>query len=98
MEKYQPQIFMHDVKKIYLVKFIDPTSTCEWSAITDAIKEKPLECVTIGFVAFKDKKNTVISSEYSFDEDGNLTVGNKTVIPNSCITQMKIISHDKKIF
>lgn len=99
MAKLVPLIFMNEFKTIYLVKFVDPTSHCEWSPLTDSINDKPLECVTIGFIASKDKHNTVISSEYSVDmETGELTIGNKTVIPNSCIIKMKRILNVKQVF
>jgi hypothetical protein len=82
--KYSPYI-------IYKVEWTDILSCSDWLPSHKAKDEKPAQCVSIGFIAYQDKENTVISNEYSLTEDG-FDIGNKTTIPNSNIINIKKIS------
>jgi hypothetical protein len=80
----------HSQHTIYKVEWTDILSCSDWLPSHKAKDEKPAQCVSIGFIAYKDKYNTVISNEYSLTEDG-FDIGNKTTIPNTNIVNIKKI-------
>jgi hypothetical protein len=79
---------------IYQIDWIDIVSCSEWLPYLDAKDEEPVPCVSIGFIAYRDKNKIVISSEYSLKEK-SFEIGNKTTIPIDNILSIKKIWEQK---
>jgi hypothetical protein len=69
----------------------DPTSNPEWMNLKKALEENYSWCDDIGYLLFKDKRRVIIFASHSFDDDGELTVGNITVYPRGCVKKIEVL-------
>ena len=67
----------------------DPTSMSEWMSLDKALNQNFSWCDDIGYLLYKDQKKLIIFASHSFDDDGNLEVGNITVYPRSVVKKIE---------
>ena len=67
----------------------DPTSMSEWMSLKKALEQTYSWCDDIGYLLYKDQKKLIIFASHSFDDDGELTVGNTTVYPRSVVKKIE---------
>jgi hypothetical protein len=67
----------------------DPTSMSEWMSLNKALEQTYSWCDDIGYLLYKDQKKLIIFASHSFDDDGELTVGNITVYPRSVVKKIE---------
>ena len=70
----------------------DINSDAAWQPMDAAKKSQPTICVSTGWLLLKNKKVTIICSDFNYDESDNATisdVGNVTTIPTCNILSMK---------
>ena len=67
----------------------DPTSMSEWMSLDKALDQNFSWCDDIGYLLYKDQKKLIIFASHSFDDDGELTVGNITVYPRSVVKKIE---------
>lgn len=70
----------------------DINSDAAWQTMDAAKKSQPTICVSTGWLLLKNKKVTIICSDFNYDESDNETisdVGNVTTIPTCNILSMK---------
>ena len=48
-------------------------------------------CEDTGYLLHKDQKKVIIFASHSFDDDGELTVGNTTVYPRSVVKKIEVL-------
>ena len=76
----------------YLIYWEDIQSDSGWRTLKDIQDSKPAICVSTGWLLLKNKKVTIICSDFNYDESDNATisdVGNVTTIPTCNILSMK---------
>jgi hypothetical protein len=81
--------FKHDLYKIY---WEDICSDSGWADSTEFERMNVSHCISIGFIFKKNKKYLWIFSSYEIDNLGEITYGDRTVIPLSNITTMEKIN------
>jgi hypothetical protein len=81
-------------KKFVLITWEDICSYSDWKNIDTAKKDTVAICYSAGFIIEKNKKNTIICSDWSSDIDG-IEVGNRNVIPNSVIKKVEVLYEQK---
>jgi hypothetical protein len=69
----------------------DPTSNPEWMSLNKALEQTYSWCDDIGYLLYKDQKKVIIFASHSFDDDGELTVGNTTVYPRSVVKKIEVL-------
>jgi len=69
----------------------DPTSNPEWMSLKKALEENYSWCDDIGYLLYKDQKKVIIFASHSFDDDGELTVGNTTVYSRSVVKKIEVL-------
>ena len=69
----------------------DPTSNSEWMSLNKALEQTYSWCDDIGYLLYKDQKKVIIFASHSFDDDGELTVGNTTVYPRSVVKKIEVL-------
>jgi hypothetical protein len=67
----------------------DPTSMSEWMSLDKALDQNFSWCDDIGYLLYKDQKKLIIFASHSFDDDGNLEVGNITEDPRSVVKKIE---------
>ena len=67
----------------------DPTSMSEWMSLDKALDQNFSWCDDIGYLLYKDQKKLIIFASHSFDDDGELTVGNTTTYPRSVVKKIE---------
>ena len=67
----------------------DPTSMSEWMSLDKALDQNFSWCDDIGYLLYKDQKKLIIFASHSFDDDGNLEVGNITIYPRSVVKKIE---------
>jgi hypothetical protein len=78
-------------KKLVKIHAWDLTAFTDWTEINKALKEEmSIPCFT-GYIIYKDKHQTIITSDYDFDKDGSITVGNRTIIPTKVIKKIEVL-------
>lgn len=82
-------------KKFVLITWEDICAFNDWKNLDAAKKDNVAICYSTGFIISRDKKNTIICSDWSFDVDG-IEVGNRNVIPNSVIKKIEVLYEQKK--
>ena len=60
-----------------------------WQDPTSALEQTYSWCDDIGYLLYKDQKKLIIFASHSFDDDGELTVGNLTVYPRSVVKKIE---------
>ena len=78
--------FKYKRVKIY---WKDPTSNPEWMNLKKALEENYSYCEDTGYLLFKDSRRVIIFASHSFDDDGELTVGNITVYPRGVVKKIE---------
>ena len=74
--------------KIY---WIDIVSNPEWMSLDKAKDQVYSFCEDTGYLLHKDQKKLIIFASHSFDDDGELTVGNTTVYPRSVVKKIEVL-------
>ena len=69
----------------------DPISNSEWMSLNKALEQTYSWCDDIGYLLYKDQKKVIIFASHSFDDDGELTVGNTTVYPRSVVKKIEVL-------
>lgn len=82
-------------KKFVLITWEDICAFNDWKNLDAAKKDSVAICYSAGFIIEKNKKNTVICSDWSMDGEGT-EVGNRNVIPNSVIKKIEVLYEHKK--
>ena len=90
-------IFMTSSKpkfKYKRVKIIwqDIISNSEWVSLEKAKQQVYSFCEDTGYLLYKDQKKVIIFASHSFDDDGELTVGNTTVYPRSVVKKIEVLN------
>ena len=69
----------------------DPTSNSEWMSLNKALEQTYSWCDDIGYLLYKDQKKVIIFASHSFDDDGELSVGNTTTYPRSVVKKIEVL-------
>ena len=71
----------------------DIVSNPEWMTLKKALEEKVYSWCDDTLVIFylKIKRRVIIFASHSFDDDGELTVGNTTVYPRSVVKKIEVL-------
>jgi hypothetical protein len=77
-------------KKFVLITWEDICAFSDWKNLESAKKDNVVICYSAGFIIEKNKKNTIICSDWSNDTEGT-EVGNRNVIPNSVIRKIEVL-------
>ena len=84
----KPNKFKYKQVKII---WIDIISSSEWMSLEKATNQVYSFCEDIGYLLYKDQKKVIIFASHSFDDDGDLTVGNTTVYPRSVVKKIEVL-------
>ena len=95
--KFNQMIFMKSTgKKIKNFKYKrvkiywqDIVSNPEWMTLNKAKDLVFSWCEDTGYLLFKDSRRVIIFASHSFDDDGELTVGNITVYPRGVVKKIE---------
>jgi hypothetical protein len=60
-------------------------------SLKKALEQTYSWCDDIGYLLYKDQKKLIIFASHSFDDDGELTVGNVTVYPRSVVKKIEVL-------
>jgi hypothetical protein len=82
-------------KKLVKIHALDLTARTEWTDFNEAVDEDMSVPCFVGYIIYKDKHKTVITSDYDIDKNG-ITVGNRTVIPTKIIKKIEVMHEEKK--
>jgi len=69
----------------------DIVSNPEWLTLAKAKDQVYSWCEDTGYLLHKDQKKVIIFASHSFDDDGELTVGNTTVYPRSVVKKIEVL-------
>ena len=69
----------------------DIVSNPEWLTLSKAKDQVYSWCEDTGYLLYKDQKKVIIFASHSFDDDGELTVGNTTVYPRSVVKKIEVL-------
>ena len=69
----------------------DIVSNPEWLTLAKAKNQVYSWCEDTGYLLHKDQKKVIIFASHSFDDDGELTVGNTTVYPRSVVKKIEVL-------
>ena len=69
----------------------DIVSNPEWLTLAKAKDQVYSWCEDTGYLLHKDQKKGIIFASHSFDDDGELTVGNTTVYPRSVVKKIEVL-------
>ena len=78
--------FKYKRVKIY---WQDIVSNPEWMTLNKAKDQVYSWCEDTGYLLFKDSRRVIIFASHSFDDDGELTVGNITVYPRGVVKRLR---------
>ena len=81
--------FNYQLHRIY---WDDILSDSAWASDTEFDRMEVSRCISIGFIYKKTSKYVWIFSSYEIDNLGEITFGDRTVIPASNITKMEKIN------
>ena len=95
--KFNQMIFMKSTgKKLKKFKYKrvkiywqDIVSNPEWMTLNKAKDQVYSWCEDTGYLLFKDSRRVIIFASHSFDDDGELTVGNITVYPRGVVKKIE---------
>jgi len=69
----------------------DIVSNPEWLTLSKAKDQVYSWCEDTGYLLHKDQKKVIIFASHSFDDDGELSVGNTTVYPRSVVKKIEVL-------
>ena len=69
----------------------DNVSNQEWLTLSKAKDQVYSWCEDTGYLLHKDQKKVIIFASHSFDDDGELTVGNTTTYPRSVVKKIEVL-------
>jgi len=69
----------------------DIVSNPEWLTLAKAKDQVYSWCEDTGYLLHRDQKKVIIFASHSFDDDGELTVGNTTVYPRSVVKKIEVL-------
>jgi len=78
-------------KTLYKITWSDISSDSGWATEKEFDRMCVSSCISIGFIYKQDNNCVWIYSSYSIDDAGEITYGDRTVIPKSNITKMEQI-------
>ena len=73
------------------IYWLDIVSSSEWTTLSKAKEQTYSWCEDTGYLLHKDQKKVIIFASHSFDDDGELTVGNTTVYPRSVVKKIEVL-------
>jgi len=76
---------------LYKITWSDISSDSGWATDKEFDRMSVSDCISIGFIYKQDNNCVWIYSSYSIDDAGEITYGDRTVIPKSNITKMEQI-------
>ena len=74
----------------------DIVSNPEWLTLSKAKDQVYSWCEDTGYLLHKDQKKVIIFASHSFDDDGELTVGNTITYPRSVVKKIEVLNDRKK--
>ena len=81
--------------KLYRIEWKDIFSDSSWAIDTEFDRMHVSHCISIGFIYKKTKDYIWIFASYEIDILGEITFGDRTVIPASNIKKMEKINGQK---
>ena len=69
----------------------DIVSNPEWLTLSKAKDQVYSWCEDTGYLLHKDQKKVIIFASHSFDDDGELSVGNTTTYPRSVVKKIEVL-------
>ncbi len=69
----------------------DIVSNPEWLTLAKAKDQMYSWCEDTGYLLHKDQKKVIIFASHSFDDDGELSVGNTTTYPRSVVKKIEVL-------
>ena len=84
----KPNKFKYKRVRLY---WQDIVSNPEWLTLAKAKDQMYSWCEDTGYLLHKDQKKVIIFASHSFDDDGELTVGNTTVYPRSFVKKIEVL-------
>ena len=84
----KPNKFKYKRVRLY---WQDIVSNPEWLTLAKAKDQMYSWCEDTGYLLHKDQKKVIIFASHSFDDDGELTVGNITVYPRGCVKKIEVL-------
>ena len=72
----------------YRIEWIDIISDSGWAEEKEFHKMKLATPVNEGWLFSKDRNHVKVFASYDKDEDGNITFGDRTMIPWACVKKM----------
>ena len=73
------------------VSWIDIVSNPEWVDSEKVKKQSYSKCQSIGYLLHIDKDKGFIYPCHSFDEDGEMEIGNYTIFPRCVVKKIEVI-------
>ena len=69
----------------------DIVSNPEWLTLAKAKDQMYSWCEDTGYLLHKDQKKVIIFASHSFDDDGELSVGNTTTYQRSVVKKIEVL-------
>ena len=84
----KPNKFKYKRVRLY---WQDIESNPEWLTLAKAKDQMYSWCEDTGYLLHKDQKKVIIFASHSFDDDGELSVGNTTTYPRSVVKKIEVL-------
>ena len=84
----KPNKFKYKRVRLY---WQDIVSNPEWLTLAKAKDQVYSWCEDTGYLLYKDQKKVIIFASHSFDDDGELSVGNTTTYPRSVVKKIEVL-------
>ena len=84
----KPNKFKYKRVRLY---WQDIVSNPEWLTLSKAKDQVYSWCEDTGYLLHKDQKKVIIFASHSFDDDGELSVGNTTTYPRSVVKKIEVL-------
>ena len=92
-KKRRKQVVTHTTPELPFpkvrVEWIDILSDSGWATDKEFDKMKLSYPVNEGWLYSKDKKSVKLFASFDKDDDGNITFGDRTMIPPSCVKKIQ---------
>ena len=77
---------------LVLITWEDIVSSSEWEYISEIKNTKTAICTSVGWLVEENSKNTIIMSDFNFEENGEIKQGGSfTTIPTKNVLSIKKI-------